>query len=402
MKKRILIATHYLEIGGAESSLIGMLQSFDYSKVDVDLFLYSHQGAFMNLIPQEVCLLDEIPEYTFICKDAAACIRRGYLRLGLAKLLVRLCLGIYARLKKPKTYSAWFTFTGAILTHVLPDFGRPEGYDLAIGFVDPHNFILDHVRAKQKVGWIHTDYSTIDVYQGLESRVWRRLDHPISISSAVTEAFVQVFPDEKDKVVEIENILSPSFVRKRAAEFVPKAYASSRESGEIVLCTAGRLCIQKNYQNFPYMLRHLVNLGCKFHWYVIGPGNPGEYLAKARELGVEDKISFLGSQSNPYPYIANCDFYVQPSLWEGKSVAVREAQILMKPVVITNFGTASSQVVDGVDGVIVPIDNEKIAEGIFALTQDVRLQQKIIEYLSTHDYGNEKEIEKIYALIDEK
>ena len=401
MKKRILIAAYYLEIGGAESSLIGMLQAFDYSKVAVDLFLYSHQGAFMNLIPKEVHLLDEIPEYTFICKEATACFKFGYWKIGFAKLLVRLCLGIYSKLKRPKTYSAWFTFTGAILTHVLPDFGRQEGYDLAISFVAPHNFILDHVKATRKVGWIHTDYSTIDVYQGLESYAWRRLDHPISISSAVTEAFVRVFPNEKEKIVEIENILSPSFVRRRAAEFVPKEYAPSRESGEVVLCTAGRLCIPKNYQNFPYMLRRLVDLGCKFHWYVIGPGNPEEYLLKARDFGVEDKISFLGGKTNPYPYIANCDLYVQPSLWEGKSVAVREAQILKRPVVITNFGTASSQVLDGVDGIIVPIDNEKIAEGVFALAQNAHQQRAIVEYLSAHDYGNEKEIKKIYALIDE-
>ena len=43
MKKHIFIAIHYLEIGGAEMSLIGLLQSFDYSKVEVDLFVYRHQ-----------------------------------------------------------------------------------------------------------------------------------------------------------------------------------------------------------------------------------------------------------------------------------------------------------------------------------------------------------------------
>ena len=48
MKKRIFIAIHYLEIGGAEMSLIGLLQSFDYSKVEVDLFVYRHQGEFVD------------------------------------------------------------------------------------------------------------------------------------------------------------------------------------------------------------------------------------------------------------------------------------------------------------------------------------------------------------------
>ena len=38
MKKRIFIAMHYMEIGGAEISLIGLLQALDYSRYDVTMF----------------------------------------------------------------------------------------------------------------------------------------------------------------------------------------------------------------------------------------------------------------------------------------------------------------------------------------------------------------------------
>ena len=57
MKKRIFISMHYMEIGGAEISLIGLLQAMDYSKYDVDLFIHSHQGELMQFIPKEVNLL---------------------------------------------------------------------------------------------------------------------------------------------------------------------------------------------------------------------------------------------------------------------------------------------------------------------------------------------------------
>ena len=72
-RKRVFIAIHYLEIGGAEISLIGLLQALDYSKYDVDLFIYSHRGELMGFIPKEVNLLPEIPEYAQIerpMKDA--------------------------------------------------------------------------------------------------------------------------------------------------------------------------------------------------------------------------------------------------------------------------------------------------------------------------------------------
>ena len=53
-KPRILILIHYLEIGGAEISLIGLLNAIDKAKYDVDLFVYSHQGELMHLIPDGV------------------------------------------------------------------------------------------------------------------------------------------------------------------------------------------------------------------------------------------------------------------------------------------------------------------------------------------------------------
>lgn len=70
-------------------------------------------------------------------------------------------------------------------------------------------------------------------------------------------------------------------------------------------------------------------------------------------------LSCLGKNLNPYPYICRCDLYVQPSRYEGKCVSVKEAQMLRKPVVITNYATANSQVENGVDGIIVTMDNEK-------------------------------------------
>ena len=61
MKKRLFIAIQYLEIGGAERSLIGLLNAIDYTRYEVDLFVYDHRGEFMPLIPKErLAILVEI------------------------------------------------------------------------------------------------------------------------------------------------------------------------------------------------------------------------------------------------------------------------------------------------------------------------------------------------------
>ena len=120
---------------------------------------------------------------------------------------------------------------------------------------------------------------------------------------------------------------------------------------------------------------------------------------KIAEAGMEDHVIMLGKKENPYPYIKACDIYVQPSRYEGKSITVREAQILCKPVIITNYATAHSQVKDGIDGLIVPMDNEGCAMGILSLINDKDLQLSMTAYLHSHNYGNEQEVNKIYDLI---
>ena len=107
----------------------------------------------------------------------------------------------------------------------------------------------------------------------------------------------------------------------------------------------------------------------------------------------------LGQQTNPYPFIQACDFYIQPSRYEGKAVTVRDAQILGNPVVLTRFPTAGSQLQEDVDGVIVPDDIAGAADGIAAFLLDEQKQQAIRNYLQTHSYDNESEITKLDAWL---
>ena len=163
----------------------------------------------------------------------------------------------------------------------------------------------------------------------------------------------------------------------------------------------GRFTHQKNFDNIPNIARRIVEAGYdNLKWYIIGFGDDESLIRrKIAEEDMKKHVIILGKKENPYPYIKACDIYVQPSRYEGKSIAVREAQILCKPVVITNYATAHSQVQDGVDGVIVPMDNEGCAKGITNFIENKELQNNLVAYLSTHDYGNEQEVEKIYALI---
>lgn len=317
-------------------------------------------------------------------------------------------------------------------TPLLPRINPETTYDLVISFLTPHQIGLSRVNARRRVAWIHTDYTKIWVDAKDELPIWSRYNYIASISKDVTKTFLQTFPTlaNMGKIILIENIISPTLVRHRADLEDIESELKRFEGGVKILSigrfseqknfdnvpdickrlieemtrllSVGRFSEAKNYDNVPDICRRMVETGVDVKWFIIGFGGEEQLIReKIAETGMQEHVIILGKRSNPYPYIKACDIYVQPSRYEGKSVTVREAQMLCKPVVVTNYPTASSQIRNGIDGVIVPMNNEGCARGLAEVISNKALQQRLIEYLKCHDYGNEKEVEKIYRIAEE-
>ena len=398
IKKKIFISMHYMELGGAEISLIGLLRSLDYSKYDVDLFIHRHQGELMEYIPREVNLLPEIPAYACIESPMTEALRRRQFGVVWGRMKAKWLFNCYLKKKKILKSTAIFQYIGDCVSSALPSLSYLGEYDLAVSFLNPHNIVRDKVMAQKKACWIHTDYTRIDINVEQELPVWNSYDYIVSISPDVTKNFLQVFPSLKDKIVEIENILSADFVRKRAEEF-EVSREMPKEGNKINILSIGRFSEAKNYDNVPDICRRIREKGLNVFWYIIGYGDEALIRQRIQETGMERYVIILGKRSNPYPYMRACDIYAQPSRYEGKSVTVREAQMLCKPVVVTDYPTAASQIRNGMDGIIVPMDNESCAKGIVDYIIKRQLQNKIVEYLGTHDYGNKEEVRKIELLM---
>lgn len=117
---------------------------------------------------------------------------------------------------------------------------------------------------------------------------------------------------------------------------------------------------------------------------------------------MEERVILLGKKENPYPYIKACDLYVQPSRYEGNCVTVHEAQMLGKPVVITRYATSASQLEDGVDGVIVPMDNEGCSSQIIALVKNHEQLAKLTDNCRNRNFSNFSETEKLLTILEEQ
>ena len=396
--KKIIIVSHAMEIGGAERALLGLINSFDYSKYQVDLFLMRQAGELLKFIPEKVNILpmNQAQYLAVPIRELVAAheIKMLYGRLK-AKCLAR------RRIKKAgfkKDNQVELTYSHKYTWKYMDDINSNTEYDLAISFLTPHYICLEHVRAKKKVAWIHTDYSIIDIDVETELSMWEAYDYIASISEKATEAFLKKFPTLQDKIIGIDNIVTNSMMEEQANGDIE---LELKKEECFNLLSIGRFVHAKNFDNVPLICQSILKSGIDVRWYLIGFGGDEQLIReRIKQYGMEEHVVILGKKDNPYPYIKACDIYIQPSRYEGKAVTVREAQILHKPVIITDFPTAHSQVEDGYDGVIVPLDNKRCADEIVRVIKDKNLQNQLIENMKKTDYSNEKEVEKIYKLME--
>ncbi|MFC4283021.1 glycosyltransferase [Catenibacterium sp. GCM10023432] len=399
MKKKIIIVSHAMFLGGVEKSLIGLLEAFDYSKYDVDLFLLRHEGELLDYIPKDVNLLPEVGPYTIYGRPMIDTIKEGYFSLTLRRLYAKIKSSRYVKKHKftdtdvPIEYSYKYTYKE------LPFINSDVYYDLAISFIIPHYIVTHKVNAKKKIAWIHTDYGHIQSDIKSQLNMWKNYDYIASISNDVTINFLNIFPSLKDKIIEIPNVLPIKLINEQSVAF--DVNKEMLDDGSIKLLSIGRYCEAKNFDNVPFICKKILELGLKVKWYIIGYGGDEERIKKSiKECNMEDYVILLGKKSNPYPYIKACDVYVQPSRYEGKCVSVIEAQSLHKPVIITNYPTAKSQLKDGYDGVIVPLENNECAHGIYNALTKKELLHTISENTYKSDYSNYDSVNDLICLID--
>ena len=386
-----------MEIGGVERALVGLLNALDTEKYRVDLFLLRHGGALMGEIPRGINLLPEIKEYTCLAVPASVVLKKGCLGVALGRFVGKMKAKKYVKAHRMSVgEGVYLEYSHKYVKKFMPKISDTE-YDLVISFLTPHYFGVEKVRAKKRVAWIHTDYSCLEVDTDSEREMWSAYDNIVSISDSVGKAFCDKLQGLSEKLIRVDNIISPDAVRVSAEA---EAEGMS-DDGRTVLLSCGRVTEGKNFRSIPQMCDILKKKGHDVVWYIVGDGPDSDSVREnIQKWGVSDRVIMLGAKANPYPYMAKCDLYVQPSFYEGKAVAVREAQILGKAVVISDFPTAKAQLVNGFDGLIAPLDTEGCATFISSLLSDPEKMRALEENCMATDYSNNGEADKLLSLIN--
>lgn len=386
-------------IGGAERSLLGLLDAFDYTRYEVNLFLYRHEGEFLSMIPESVHILSAMEEYaTFDVPIKSLFLKRKW-KYGLARVISKIAMRLHCVFsgEQPGVWMA-MQYISKYLLALLPDI--KGDYDVAISFLGVPDVLVNKVHAKTKIAWNHTDYTQLGPCKAYDKEVYDKLDYIVSVSEPCTNQFLKVYPEFREKAITLENILSVKVICEQADADIDEDIEF--KCSETRILSVGRYSEAKNFDNIPCICRLIREKGLDIKWFIIGYGGDEELIRqRIIEENMKEYVILLGKRANPYPYIKKCDLYVQPSRYEGKAVTVREAQVLNKPVVITRFMTANSQLKDGIDGIIVPMDNISCANGITEILRNEFLRNTLIENTKSLDYSNKQEIHKLYALVGE-
>lgn len=393
--KNIFIISYGMGCGGAEKSLISFLNRLPKKKWNIDLLIANPNGMYMKQIPDTVHLLEnqyELENFATPLKLR----RKKICNINDLVNQIRWQVGskfLYKDLSRDeKRWELWGKFLHT----------SDKKYDLAISYMNgPTNYyVIDKIEATKKVLWIHNEFEKLDVNYEYEKKYYEKADKIVTISQACVESFTKIYPELKDKMLVLENISSSETIYGAAYPF-PEDDIYFKYKG-LKLLSIGRLAPQKGYEIAIDAAMRLKKSGKDFLWYVLGEGELRTELERLIENNdLSNQMKLIGIKENPYPYIANCDVFVQTSHYEGKSIALDEAKILCKPILVTNYATVGASIINEVNGIIVEINGKSVAEGLLRLMNDQVLRDKLIHSLKDEKNGNEEEINRYFKLIEE-
>lgn len=393
-KKKILFVIHRLDAGGAEKSLISLLNSLPLNLFEIDLLSVDPNGIFHNQMPTTVNIVKAPRE--LIGQNAPICKKRFWENATFKIFCIKLhCIvGNHLRTEKSKRKMCHSQYYNEVWKHHIPK--NPKEYDVAISYIDGMNYyVIDHVKANKKILWCHNDYNKLDLVPEYDLPYYEKADKICTISELCKDSLIKNFPNLDSKIDVVENISSPRMINEQAnnLEEIKSAGDGFLDDKHFKIVSIGRLTRQKGFDFAVDSAKILSSKGVNFCWYVLGNGELRGHLEElAKKKGVSNVIKFIGIRSNPYPYIKNADLYVMPSRFEGKSIALDEAKILCKPIVVTNYPSVRDAIINGKNGIVVDINAQAIANGIMNLYDNRNLRESLVLNLKQEDCSNEKQV----------
>lgn len=291
--KKIAIFQSDLKVGGIQKSLVNFLTLLPEDEFDIDVFLYE-KNIFYDLSSV-----------------------KG---------------NVHFHFLKPYPY--WNRF---IYFNILKQFHKKKindkKYDLSIDFSSYRNECAIgalNVDAPKRVMWIHNDVS-IKKKEELKYKIlvhffkgkYKYFHEFAAVSQGIIEPFTKETGIPASKISVIPNFINTEEIHKKAAEKIDFKVKDNVYN----LASMGRLCHQKGFDILLNEFAKVIEKRPDIHLYILGDGPDKEKLLEQCEhLNLSSNVTFLGNQTNPFPYLAQMDGFVLDSRYEGQGMVLWEAK----------------------------------------------------------------------------
>ncbi|PWQ94629.1 glycosyltransferase [Leucothrix arctica] len=205
----------------------------------------------------------------------------------------------------------------------------PVDFILSQSALENIHFVIHNTTSKE-LGCNDSDTSSIDntlaIYDNKSC---------VSVSDGVEQDLLTIMKGDIESRV-IHNPVDIDLVRDTALEFTPEQVPYILHIGKF-----------KEAKRHDILLRAYAHSQVEYPLVLIGKGPLEEEIrALSTELGIAEKVLFLGFKSNPYPYINNAELMVVSSDFEGFSIAILEAVALTTPIVSTDCPSGPNELLE--------------------------------------------------------
>lgn len=338
---RILVVLPDLSGGGAQRTVLNLVNHLDRRRFEPVLALYRRQGPLLESLRSDVRVAElgcRRPRVSIV--PVARCIRRLRPDLVFSTLI--------------------YTNTATVLGHTLARTPAP------VVIRETNNHTVAALRIPPGVAW-------------LVRWSYRRANTVVTLSDGVRADVIRRYDLPAVQVVTIYNPVDVAGVRRRCQEPAPPIPGWSDRPDRPRLIAVGRLERQKG---FDILLDAVARLRVPASLAIVGQGAEEQALREqARRLGVEDRVVLAGFRENPFPYVAAADLFVLSSRWEGFGHVVVEAMACGSPVLATRCPSGPDEIItDGVDGRLCEVGSpDALARHIDELLADADMRKRYAE-----------------------
>ncbi|MDK2809210.1 MAG: hypothetical protein PWP24_1947 [Clostridiales bacterium] len=400
MKKKILFVINTLGHAGAEMAMLELMSHFDPKKYEISLYVILAQGELIHRVPayvkrwnpnySDTSVLSKEGYQTMLRTVVLAFFKRAY---GIRQMPYMIKNAIIMRQthNMHKEKLLWRMLSDAALR-------IEDTFDLAIAYLEggATYYVADHVKAKKKVAFVHIDYEQSGYNRSLDQDCYRSFDRICVVSEEVKTQFLKQYPECFDQTRVFHNFVDVKKIKKKSYERA----AEMEEYAGIKILTVGRLTTQKAYEVAIDAMEILKQMGFNMRWYIVGEGPERLILErKILQKGLSKDFVLLGAKKNPYPYFRAADIYVHATRYEGKSIAIQEAQVLGCAIIASDANGNREQIQSGVDGILCELEPTAIAREIIRLVEDEKFRGELAKASREKKINHPEDMELIYQLL---